>query len=259
MMHRLFPVIFLLLGFAPGARAQVNIEKLRVFTGDGAQLTFDGDVVLQSGNAELYEVGLGTRLDVRRAEHYAFLIGSVRYGERGEKAFKNRAFAHLRYTHTFSDPVRGEAFTQVEHDGFTLLNLRSLVGLGLRLRYYEAESFSLYQGTALMPEHEELQADRVEVHPASTTTLRWSNYLNIRLAVSDAVSFSNTFYFQPRLDDFGDTRILDDAVLAFKITEGLTFSTAFNLRYDSRPPDGIGAFDLSLRNAISLTLQKRDE
>jgi hypothetical protein len=75
--------------------------------------------------------------------------------------------------------------------------------------------------------------------------------------LSDTVSFINTVYLQPRLDDFGDTRILDDAALAFQITEGLTFSTAFNLRYDSRPPDGIGDLDLSLRNAISLTLQKR--
>jgi putative salt-induced outer membrane protein YdiY len=89
-------------------------------------------------------------------------------------------------------------------------------------------------------------------HPVEQSVMRWSNYLNVRLNLTQQTSFIATIYVQPRLDAFGDIRVLHDATLAIAITEHLTLSTTLNLYYDSEPPDNIEDFDLELRNGIQV-------
>ena len=89
-------------------------------------------------------------------------------------------------------------------------------------------------------------------HPEVVHVARWSNYLNVRLDLSETVTFNHTVYVQPRLDDFDDVRVLNEAALALDITEHVTFRTTFNLRYDSRPPDEIEALDVAVRNGLAV-------
>lgn len=251
-MRLLTLALALLTGIPPMSRAQVNTEAMRVFDVDGFATTLGGDLLIESGNSDLVELGLNARFDYRRARHYTFLTGALRYGEEGGATFRNRAFGHLRYNYRIASWLTGEAFTQLQQDGFKLLQLRALVGGGGRLRYVDAEAVRLFQGTALMYEREKLNADEVVGHPARSSVVRWSNYVNVRVPLSEATSFISTVYVQPRVDDFGDLRLLHDATLAVALTRHLTLRTTLNLSYDSRPPDNVEDLDLALRNGIEV-------
>ncbi len=237
----------------PPAVAQINTEKMRSFDVDGFATTLGGDFLIESGNSDLFEIGLNTRFDYRRERHYTFLTGQLRYGEGGNATFKNRAFSHLRYNYEVTPWLVGESFTQLQQDGFKLLQLRVLVGSGARFRYVETGTIGVFQGTTVMFEHENLNAGKVIGHPARQSIVRWSNYLNVRIQLSDETSFVSTVYVQPRLDAFSDIRVLHDASLAVAITSHVTLSTTLNLYYDSRPPDNVEDLDVELRNGLQVS------
>lgn len=233
--------------------AQVNTEKMRALDVDGFQTTLGGDVALQSGNSDLFEVGARLRFDYRAGRHYTFLTGEVRYGEEDGKAFRDRSFGHLRYNHRLKPWLVGEAFTQLENDGFTRLQLRVLAGGGLRLRYLDTEQVKVFQGTTPMYEHENLKRGGLGPHPAATSGVRWSNYLNVRLQVSASTYLRHTVYLQPRIDDTSDVRILNETRLAVALTKRVSLQVTFDLDYDSRPPANVEELDVTLRNGLSVS------
>lgn len=247
-------VLFGWLFVTASARAQVNTERMRALDADGVAAEVDGDVALQSGNADVFEVGLGLRVDARKGRNYTFLVGRVRYGEKDGDAFRNRSFAHLRYNRTLVPWLVGESFAQVERDGFAQLQLRTLGGVGLRVRYLDTETVKVFQGTTPMYEYESLDVDAVARHSAQTSRVRWSNYLNVRFQVTEATYLRTTLYVQPRVDAFDDVRVLNEAVLGVAITERVSLNVRFDLRYDSRPPDEVEDLDLALRNGITVAL-----
>ncbi|MFQ5569099.1 MAG: DUF481 domain-containing protein [Rhodothermales bacterium] len=242
----------LLPGTVLQTRAQVNIEKLRSFDLDGFAVSLNANLSLLSGNVEALDAGAGSRFDYRKGKHYVFLIGSVRYGELSHTPFTERWFGHIRYNYRLKNWLVGELFGQAERDQFTLLQVRLLAGAGLRFRHFHSEQVGLFQGTSYMIEFEDLDADNAADHPATVNVSRWSNYLNLRLKLNDQTYLINTIYLQPRLDAFGDIRVLDEAALAFALSNHLTFNAGVNIRYDSRPPGDIKTTDLSLRNGLTI-------
>ncbi len=237
---------------APGL-GQVNTERLRAVEGDGVQGKLGGTLALQSGNVDLFEVGGNARIDVRTGPHYAFATGELQYGTKNDAPFRDRTFGHLRYNYRLQPWLVAEAFTQLERDGFARLQLRSLAGAGLRVQYLDTELLTIFQGTTPMYEHENLDGSALDQHPATTSTVRWSNYLNVRLHLSDSAHLTGTVYAQPRLDAFEDVRVLQQATLGVDLTEHLSLTAEFNLRYDRRPPDAVESLDLALRNGLTVT------
>ena len=245
--------LLLCLLLACPALGQVNTEKLRSFDVDGFATTLGVDVSLESGNADLFEIGVRPRVDAWQDRHYGFLTGEVRYGEQDGQTFRDRSFAHLRYTYRVLPWLVPETFTQVQDDGFKLLQLRVLYGLGIRLRYIDTERVKVFQGTTPMYEYENLDGGRVVEHPATVSTVRWSNYMNVRLRISDTTYLINTVYVQPVVGDAGDYRVLDEASLGIKITKHVLLRVAFVLNYDSEPPDNVEGLDIALRNGLEVT------
>jgi hypothetical protein len=249
---RFCAVLLMVGGSVLPALAQVNTEKMRAADVDGIAVTLGGDFALQSGNADLVEVGASARLDVEQGRHYAFLVGRLRYGRSQEDVYKDRAFSHLRYNYRLTGGLTGEAFVQVEQNAFTLLQLRLLGGSGIRAQYVDTETVRVAQGTTLMAERERLNAERLTRHPARATVVRWSNYLSGRVRLAPIVTLTTTAYLQPRLDAFGDVRILNETVLAVQVTEAVALTTTFDLSYDSRPPAVVEPVDLALRSGVNV-------
>jgi len=241
------------LAAAGPVHAQVNTEKMRALDVDGFRTTVGADIAWQSGNSDLFEVGARARFDYRTGRQYAFFVGEARYGEEDGKAFRDRSFGHLRYNRELRPWLVAEAFSQVENNGFARLQLRVLAGIGIRMRVVDTGRFKLFQGTTPMFEYENLESSGLVRHPATMSTVRWSNYVNLRLRLTEKTQVLTTVYVQPRVDDLGDLRILDEATLAVALTEHVTLAVSFNLGYDSRPPDGVNDLDLSLRNGIAVT------
>jgi hypothetical protein len=235
------------------AQGQVNTERMRALDVEGVRTTLGGDVALQSGTVDLFEIGATARVDARRAPHYAFLAGELRYGIKGDTPFRDRTFGHLRYNYELGPWLVGEAFTQLERDGFARLQLRTLVGGGLRVQYVGTDAVKVFQGTTPMYEYENLEGTGLVDHPATVSTVRWSNYLNVRLRFAEGTHLIGTVYVQPRLDAVGDVRVLHQATLAVDVTEHVRLQAEFNLSYDRRPPDGVEPLDLALRNGLRVS------
>jgi putative salt-induced outer membrane protein YdiY len=180
-------------------------------------------------------------------------VSEVRYGESDGRRFRDAAFAHLRYNYRFGGPLVAEVFTQLERDSFALLNLRALVGAGLRLRLLETEPARLFLGITPMFERERLDANQVGAHPAQTNALRISQYLNARLRLSDRTFLISTTYVQPWVAVPADVRLLNETRLGVGITEALTLRITLNTRYDSRPPGAVSDWTLSWTNGLTFT------
>ena len=249
-----FVVLFILAGFGGvSATAQVNTERMRAVDVEGVRITLGGDVAVQSGNVDLFEVGATGRVDARRTPHYAFVAAETRYGIEDGERFRDRTFGHLRYNYRLRPWLVAEAFTQLERDGFARLQLRTLSGAGLRVQYVDTKALKVFQGTTPMYEHENLEDDGLGAHPETTSTVRWSNYVNARVRITEIVQFSGTVYVQPRVDDADDVRVLHQAALGVDITEHVRLTTEFDLRYDSRPPETVESLDLALRNGLKVS------
>jgi len=254
MARLLFVVLCLLAGVGgASATAQVNTERMRALEVEGVRTTLGGNVAVQSGNVDLFEVGATARVDARRTPHYAFLAAETHYGVEDGERFRDRTFGHLRYNYRLRSWLVAEAFTQLERDGFARLQLRTLVGAGLRVQYVDTEVLKVFQGTTPMYEHENLTADGLGDHPETTSTMRWSNYVNARLRITKNVQFSGTVYVQPRVDEVDDVRVLHQAALGVDITKHVCFTAELDLRYDHRPPDTVESLDLTLRNGLTVS------
>lgn len=234
--------------------AQVNTESMRRTEVDGFRLQFGGTLAYQQGNSDVFETDVDGRVDYRARRQYFFLNASQRFARSEGGTFRNRAFAHLRYNYEATPRLTGEAFTQIERDAFTRRRVRLLGGLGPRIRYIQNNRGHLFQGTTLMYEFESLDPTSVGDRAPDTNRIRWSNYLNLRVRLSEHAALVGTVYVQPWLSDFRNIRILHEALLSFRITRHLSFETSFDLRYDSRPPLEVEDLDIALRQGFVLTL-----
>lgn len=246
-------LLFIALVAAP-ALAQVNTEKMRIAEDvEGFTTTAAASLTYRTGNREVLDIGLGGRIDYRAPAFASFLTGNILFSEADGRTVLNQGFAHLR---TIFRPIearlRPEVFFQTERNESQLLKRRYLAGGGLRLTLLRDSTVAAYLGTTPMVEYELLNRSRVEVDP-ETTVGRWSNYLVLKVEVTDLVTFVNTVYVQPRFSRFKDVRVLDEAGLDVQLTKSLALRVAMNLRYDSEPPADLDRFDLFVRNGLALT------
>lgn len=234
------------------ATAQIAIEKMRG-SSDPTLIT-DLSYSFRQGFAKTTVLSLRSTGSVDRWGTSFLLLGQIDYGRHNGTRFRDRSLAHIRAVPHFSDRFHGEVFSLVEKDGFALRRLRYLYGAGVRYDIASNEVGAFEGGIALMREHESLYEARLEVHPAVVDANYFSIHSHIRWQISESVSFQNTLYFQPRLDDFADRRIDDSARLTVKINDNLSLTTNFSLRYDSKPPDPVAKTDMSISNGLRIAL-----
>ncbi len=245
--------LLILVAVAPArlSTAQVNTERLRS-SADGTTASVDATVSLRKGNSDLLDVASGLRVDHKHQKTYAFFVGRISYGTNDNTTYRNTSFGHVRVNRSLTKSVTGESFGQLERDGFTLLQLRALLGLGIRIAFVDSDQLKLYQGSAVMYENERLDDSKVTDHPARISTARWSNYVSLVARPSETVTFSITAYVQPRLDRFRDVRIVNDSSIEISLSDHLAYTTTFTLRHDADPPDGIEPTDILIRNGLKV-------
>lgn len=251
---QILPLLIVCLSLLPGTvSAQVNTERMRALEVEGFRSTLGADLALESGHTELFEIGARARVDFRRERHYTFATGELRYGTQEGNPFRDRVFGHLRYNYQLLPSLVAEAFSQIQRDRFARLQLRVLAGGGVRIRYFNRKAIKLFQGTTPMYEFENLDQVPLDRHPATVSTARWSNYLNLRLRLTEETRFDATVYVQPRLDQWSDVRVLTQAALTVQLTDAVHLTTEFRLNYDSRPPSEVESLDLALQNGIEVS------
>ena len=257
---RAVPLALLLLAILPlalataAAGAQVNVEALRRDDPPlGRSGSIGGDLTVRTGNVDFVQIGLDARLyDVTAsATRLVAVDGGLGFLRRDR--FASSGLFHYRSTYR---PIRGispEWYGQLNYDRPQLLSFRAVAGAGGRISLTRGEWGQFGAGSALMFEHERLALPDTAAHPRHTTTLRWSNFLTLRMVPTDDLVITSTTYFQPEFRNPADSRALENLRIATSVTETLSLTVSFDLRYDSRPPDDIARLDTSLRTGLTYT------
>ena len=249
-----FSITTLSIVFTTAVYAQVNIEALR--TDDpplGRSGSFGGDFTVRTGNVDFLRLGFNGR-------HYAvgenlttLIVGNGGIGLLGRSRFASSGLLHYRQTYTAREWISPEWYGQANYDRAQLLRLRLVVGAGIRTAVAGGPWGQFGAGTALMFEHERLALPDSALHPQQTVVVRSSSFLTLRVTSGESFVVTSTTYLQPDVLALRDVRLLENLRLASSITESVAITVSFDLRYDSRPPDGIARVDTALRAGVRYT------
>ena len=244
-------VITLAAAFPSSMSAQVDVEALRRDDPPlGMSGTFGGDLALRTGNVELIQLGLNARLYSVTESATRLIVGNGGLGLLSGNRFSSSGLLHYRQTYAYNESFSPEWYGQLNYDRPQLLNFRAVTGGGARTSFASGEWGQFGMGGAIMVEHERLNLPDTAVHDDQTTAVRGSYFLTLRVVPNDNLVITSTTYLQPRVRDFNDIRMLANLRVATSVTDELDLTVSFDLRYDSKPPDGISALDTSLRTGL---------
>lgn len=163
------------------------------------------------------------------------------------KSLLNQGFEHLRYNYYLNKKKNWvfEAFEQMQYNQFQKMQFRALTGAGIRARISDSDSLKFYAGDLVMPELEIVKDDRARFY------VRNSAYFTISFLFSSSMTFASTVYYQPRIDNVDDYRLLTETSMNMLLTNKLNFRISLSTNYDSNPPVGVSDFNYVLKNVFS--------
>ncbi|MEE2658203.1 MAG: hypothetical protein VX733_06835 [Candidatus Latescibacterota bacterium] len=248
-MHIVALVLGTLCVLAVPARGQVNIEKLRTAS-LGLSATGSVNAALRTGSVERREIGFEGRFDFMGSSNATLVLLQSELGWQDGRRYSNIALSHLRHTLDLRPTVALEFFTQIDYARQRRLDVRWLFGGGIRISLVPG----LYYGSAYMWELEDNDLSASAQHPRHTRHHRWSQYVSLRHETEQEVVGVASVYYQARFDDLSDHRVLAEARIAAPLTTRVALVATFDLRRDSRPPDGVPDQDSRLGSRLAIDL-----
>ena len=109
------------------------------------------------------------------------------------------------------------------------------MGTGPRFKLSTMENYKFYIGTLLMYEYESLNDRTTPIQ----RDFRGSTYFSFSLYPTEALSFSSTTYYQPRLDKFNDYRISSQSTMSISVFEKIAFLVNYTFTFDTFPAVGV--------------------
>lgn len=239
-----------LLGALTALPARAQIVNVQAKFSDAPQPGLSGvaeaSADWRTGNTEVLVLKAGLTGVYYHAPHLLLAMAKAEYGTTGDTPFLSRTFEHVRYRVEALEWVAGEVFVQHEYDAFRRLQLRALLGVGVRLQILDEKEAGLALGIAVMVEHEEI----TDGGPPATDP-RASTYALGRLRLAERVVLTETLYYQPKLTGFTDLRLLNQSALVVEATKSFSISFGLNLSWDTAPPEGVEPLDTQLKTALA--------
>jgi putative salt-induced outer membrane protein YdiY len=234
--------------YAYPTNAIVSMEDIHLgkppegFTG-----AFELSLKLDDGNTQQTAASTGLKLQWTQGINTDFILVNYEYGESDGVRDKNKGFLHLRHIHQAEKQYAWEAFSQASFNEFTKLNLRALLGGGVRLTLGQvSDRQASHLGLGAFYEHEELDTD-LSGESAREDAFRANSYLVFKYQFNDHVSMVSSTYFQPNLEDFSDFRAIENISLVSKLTDSLSLTASIDIAHDSDPPPEVEQTDTSLK------------
>ena len=227
----------------------LNMETYRIKTDTiGWAGKFGMDVSITKNTKSLTRIGTKIHLQYKTAKSLILLLGQYNLLASDAHSLIDKSVLHLRYNYKFTPVISGEYFIQVQKNSISKIDLRSLIGSGLRFKLSQSEAFHYYVGTTVMYEYEKTSILDIE------TYWRWSNYISFSLFPNKNTSIVSTTYYQPVFSDFSNFRISSQNAVYFKITTHLAFKTGFNYNYDSHPVFSVPKIQYNLNTGLVYAL-----
>jgi hypothetical protein len=235
------------------ALGQVNVEPIRErLEAEGTTFGARLGLVGRRGNTEGIEANGGFLVGLSHGPSLGYLSASGNYAEYDGERQVAKSFAHLRYNYRLYPRLAAEAFAQIENDEFRRLLARELLGLGPRFTLVSSDAVRLHFGTSAMLELTQ-RNDTVPEPSRNVESVRWNNYLALTVALQERITLTETAYYQPRFDDFGDFWFLNVTGAHFQVTDVLVSRIDFTLRREAEVPVGVAPVDAELSSSLELT------
>jgi len=206
---------------------QVNTESMRENNqSPGMRHNMALDFSYFSGYTEIIQFMGFYRMDyLSNSNWYGFLAGRYnRVFEKNKEDFSNKGFVHLRTAKPIMTHTDIEGFIQKETNHFIDLENRELLGAGLRINQFE----ELYWGTGIMHEME-----KYNNNPQEQKKLKSTNYVNYKTNILKIVELQNVMYYQFKLENPEDYRILWDGNLTIKAPKRISFHINTHYQFDN--------------------------
>ena len=221
-------IYFLIIGWI---FCQVNTENMRsdnLSLGLKHQASIDFSYF--SSDTEIIQLIGSYRTDfLTKSNWYGFLNGQYdRAFEKNNDDFSNRGFIHFRLAKPILNKIHLEGFLQKETNKFINLNNRELIGFGLRINHLK----NLFLGTGAMYELEKYD-DNLAEHKF----LKSTNYINHKIHFLDFIKIKNVIYYQFKIEEFSNYRILWDGNFNFEINDYIYLTINTHYRFDNNGRD----------------------
>lgn len=197
-----------------------------------------------------FKSNLGFRL--QNEDHTLYTVGSASVGKSEGVLNSESAFGHFRYRWTFYEPISLVTFVQGSHDRFRRLVLRAVAGAGAEVRLFRLKQIEWFGAIALMPEWEVLNDGVVDDQGYGT---RMSSYITQAYSLTGNLTIGNTTFYQPQIMAWGDFRLLNDFLLAYKLNKYFSIRFTVNILYDSKPPPEVEKMDWRVSHGINFSYE----
>lgn len=208
----------------------VNIEDRRA-TLDSTGVYWQGDFggKLTQNTSSVLSLSAAVRMDALGEKRHWLLLGNYNLVQSGDNRVINEAYGHLRYGQPISEDWTWEAFGQLQFNNRLFITQRALAGTGPRYQLQDRDAFDIALGLLYMYEYNELEQSETPVYRRDH---RLSAYISMRWQLAEHASLASTSYYQPLLDNFGESRLSTVNSLNVSLGRNLSFSTALSLTYD---------------------------
>lgn len=214
----------------------VNVESLRIQTDTvGFAGSFGGNFTLTKNVDQIFSANAFASIQYKSIKSTYLILSDYSFLKGANKKLLNKIFGHFRYDREITTFFRMEAFTQIQTNKITKIDTRFLIGMGPRLKMPTPDMLKAFVGILFMYEYEKELTDPVIYH----RVIRNSSYVAFTFEPNDHVKITSTTFYQPKLDEFSDFRILNQESAAFSITKNLSVTLNWDYLYDAEPVKGI--------------------
>lgn len=204
---------------------------------------------LSSGNADYLELSAGGAAQIVAGRHRVRALASETLRRASGEKVAEDFLVHARHNYALSAAFKTLLFAQNQVNPFRRLARRTLFGVGGRWDFVRAEAWDASLGASYMLELERLTDDP---GGGTRTEHRASYFLTAIGRVTETLRVDVSAFFQPLLDDYGDSRAYASASGRVDVVGGLDLLVALELLHDSDPPAGVEATDLTLSSGLVL-------
>ncbi len=225
----------------------VNIESQRLQSDSTGWLGGAGaDFSYTDNGNQTISASAFSQIEYKAKKELWLILGEYSLFKGNGEDFINSSFGHLRYNRKFGKVLRWEAFTQLQYNEVTKINVRFLLGTGPRFKLMDKKKLKIYTASLYMFEYEEEADEFRTIHRQH----RSSSYLTFTFTPTENISLISTTYYQPLFTFIGDYRILNQETIGVDLGKHFTISLKWNFLFDSRPVEGVPNRIISLNTGI---------
>ncbi len=225
--------------------AEMHLKEYQEGVTGELELGLDG----ADGNSNYREQRLAGRVEWLHEGTLDVLQASKRFGDAAGTTISDQGLLHARHVQPFSDTFDWEAFVQLSYNKLARLSSRRLLGGGLRQELIRTDKGILLLGYGAFHYEEEIDDSFIDGGTKSGT--RGNLYLILRLPLGSNSRLSSTTYYQPRLDETDDYRLIETASLTVDINDSLALKLGVDYTRDNAPPQGVEKADLHYTTGLS--------